>query len=125
MYTLSISRDLIAHHFLFGGDWGAENERHSHHYKIEVQLCGKVLNPHGYLVNIIEIEKNLNEIIAYFKDSMLNDLPEFKGLNPSIEHFSRIFCQKFIKKIKTKNLTTITTFIWENDIAWASFRQEL
>ena len=26
MYTVSVSRDFIANHYLVGGDWGSENE---------------------------------------------------------------------------------------------------
>jgi 6-pyruvoyltetrahydropterin/6-carboxytetrahydropterin synthase len=31
MYTVTITRDFVAQHFLIGGDWGAENQWHSHH----------------------------------------------------------------------------------------------
>ena len=38
MYTLAVQRDFVAQHYLIGGDWGAENFWHSHHYRLEVQL---------------------------------------------------------------------------------------
>ena len=38
MYTVSVKHDLIARHYLIGGDWGAENDLHSHHYVIEVRV---------------------------------------------------------------------------------------
>jgi len=50
MYTVTITRDFVAQHFLIGGDWGAENQWHSHHYKAEVRLEGATLDQHGYLV---------------------------------------------------------------------------
>jgi hypothetical protein len=34
MYTVAVKRDFIASHFLVGGDWGSENERHAHHYVV-------------------------------------------------------------------------------------------
>ncbi|RQW02823.1 MAG: 6-carboxytetrahydropterin synthase, partial [Calditrichaeota bacterium] len=40
MYTVTVIRDFISRHFLIGGDWGAENDLHSHHYKIELMLEG-------------------------------------------------------------------------------------
>ena len=43
MYTVAVRRDFIAQHYLIGGDWGAENELHSHHYQAEVQLEGAEL----------------------------------------------------------------------------------
>ncbi len=125
MYTVAVKRDFVAQHFLIGGDWGAEKDWHSHHYYVEVQLEGKSLDQHGYLVNIVDIEENLEKYVAYFKDKTLNDLPEFEGLNPSIEHFSRIFCILLADSIRASNLSTITIKIWENEIAWASYWMSL
>jgi len=124
MYTVAVSRDFVAQHFLIGGDWGAENEPHSHHYRVEVQLEGASLDAHGYLVDIVDIETQLEALVAHYRDQTLNDLPEFQGLNPSIEHFSRIFCRSLSDRIQAPNLSTITLKMWENEIAWAAYRQQ-
>jgi 6-pyruvoyltetrahydropterin/6-carboxytetrahydropterin synthase len=131
MYTVAVKRDFIAQHYLIGGDWGAENEWHSHHYFVEVQLHGRLLDKHGYLVDIVDIELHLDALVALYQDKTLNDLPEFTGthageeLNPSIEHFSRIFCEQLAGRIKAGTLTAITLKIWENDIAWASYQMAI
>lgn len=124
MYTVAVKRDFVAQHFLIGGDWGAENERHSHHYQVEVQLEGITLDEHGYLVDIVDIEMHLEALVAHYRDRTLNDMPEFEGLNPSIEHFARIFCRALSARIRAPNLSAITLKIWENEIAWAAYRQE-
>jgi hypothetical protein len=41
-------------------------------------------------VDIVNVEHALNTLVANFRDQTLNDLPQFAGLNPSIEHFTRI-----------------------------------
>ncbi len=125
MYTVAVARDFVAQHFLIGGDWGPENEWHSHHYRVEVQLEGATLDQHGYMVDIVDIENHLDALVVHYRDKTLNELPEFKGLNPSIEHFARIFCQALAERIQAPNLGLITVKIWENDIAWAAYRQEL
>lgn len=125
MYTVAVKRDFVAQHFLIGGDWGAENFKHSHHYVVEVQLHGPSLDQHGYLVDIVDIEQNLNALAARFKDVLLNEQPEFAGLNPSIEHFSRIFWQQFVARLRAPNLHAVTIKLWENEIAWASFHGAL
>ena len=125
MYTVAVKRDFVAQHYLIGGDWGPENEWHSHHYYVEVQLHGDSLDQHGYLVDIVDIEENLDTLVAYYRDQTLNDLPEFERLNPSIEHFSRILCHQLVDRIQASTLTAVTVKIWENEIAWASYRQEL
>ena len=125
MYTVAVKRDFIAQHFLLGGDWDAENHFHSHHYQVEMQLEGATLDRHGYLVDIVDIAANLDALIAHYRDKTLNELPEFAELNPSIEHFSRILCEAMAQRIKAVNLSAVTVKLWENEIAWASFRKEL
>jgi len=124
MYTVAVRRDFIAQHFLVGGDWGSENEQHSHHYYVEVQLEGANLDVHGYLVDIVDIETHLETLVDYYRDKTLNDLPEFEGLNPSIEHFACILCHALLGRIHALNLSAVTVKIWENEIAWAAYRQE-
>lgn len=124
-YTVAVKRDFVAQHYLIGGDWGPENDKHSHHYFVEVQLHGETLDQHGYLVDIVDIEHHLEALVAEYKDQTLNDLPQFAELNPSIEHFSRIFCHQLAERITAPNLSHITLKIWENEIAWASFRLAL
>jgi 6-pyruvoyltetrahydropterin/6-carboxytetrahydropterin synthase len=124
MYTVAVTRDFVAQHFLIGGDWGPENEWHSHHYRVEVQLEGAALDEHGYLVDIVDIEHHLEALVTHYRDKTLNELPEFAELNPSIEHFARILCQTLSERIQVANLSAVTVKIWENEIAWASYRQE-
>jgi 6-pyruvoyltetrahydropterin/6-carboxytetrahydropterin synthase len=123
-YTVAVQRDFVAQHFLFGGDWGAENELHSHHYKVELQLDGNRLDQHGYLVDIVDIEAGLDDLVSQYRDKALNNLPQFNELNPSIEHLSRIFCDQLSDRIRASNITAVTVKIWENEIAWAAFRRE-
>lgn len=124
MYTLGVKREFIARHFLIGGDWGPENFPNSHHYMLELQLRGKELDQHGYLVDIVEVEKHLDEVVNYYKDQMLNEKPEFAGLNPSIENFARILCTTFNERIKAENISTIKVVLWENEFAWTSYKLE-
>ncbi len=121
MYTLGVQRDFIARHFLIGGDWGSENYPNSHHYVLELQLKGSELDQHGYLVDIVDVEKHLNEIVDYYTDQMLNDKPEFAGLNPSIEHFARILATSLSERIKAPNISKLKVVLWENESAWAAY----
>ena len=125
MYTLAVTRDFIARHYLIGGDWGAENHPHAHHYVAEVNIEGRQLDKHGYLVDIVDVEASLGEILNYFRDALLNDKTEFAGLNPSIEHFSRILCEKLVATLKpAPGARAITVKLWENATCWAAYRHE-
>lgn len=124
MYTLSVRREFIARHYLIGGDWGPENFPNSHHYVLELQLEGHRLDRHGYLVDIVEVEKHLDEVTGYYREQMLNDKPEFEGLNPSLEHFARILATSLNEGLQADNLHALTVVLWENAAAWASYRIE-
>jgi len=121
MYKVAVRRDFIANHYLIGGDWGAENQLHAHHYLLELELAGDTLDGHGYLVDIVEIEACLNRLVEDYRDSTLNERAEFAGLNPSIEHFCRIACQRLSSEIGAPNIHLVTARLWENQIAWASY----
>jgi GTP cyclohydrolase II len=54
-------------------------------------------------------------------DTVEANLPEFAGLNPSIEHFTRIVCLTLAERLRIPNISAITVRIWENDIAWAAY----
>lgn len=125
MYTLAVRRSFVAQHFLVGGDWGAENYWHSHHYQLELQLEGETLDQHGYLVDIVNVERALNALVAEYRDKTLNDLLQFADLNPSIEHFTRIAAHELAPTVTAPNLAALTVRIWENEIAWASYRLAL
>ena len=121
MYTLSVQRNFVAQHALIGGDWGAENQRHSHHYVLELQLAGAELDRHGYLVDIVDVEKHLDTLVGRYRDAFLNDLPEFADINPSLEHFARISCSQLNDDIRAGNIQMVLVRLWENEIAWASY----
>jgi 6-pyruvoyltetrahydropterin/6-carboxytetrahydropterin synthase len=124
MYTVAVRRDFIARHALVGGDWGPENEPHAHHYVVEARLYGKSLDRHGYLLDICEVETRLDQLVEYYRNKTLNSLPEFKDLNPSIEHLARILCRALQKAINGDNLTALSIKIWENEAAWAEYRKD-
>jgi 6-pyruvoyltetrahydropterin/6-carboxytetrahydropterin synthase len=124
MYTLGVKRDFIARHFLIGGDWGPENFPNSHHYVLELQMSGSELDQHGYLVDIVDVEKQLDTIVNYYQEQMLNDKPEFEGLNPSIEHFARILTRTLSERINAENIAVVKVVLWENTSSWAAYELE-
>ena len=125
MYAVAVRRNFIANHYLTGGDWGPENERHAHHYVVETRLSGPELNHHGYLVDICEIEAALDAVVEDYRDKTLNRLAVFQGLNPSLEHFARIIWQAIAAQLQAANIKSMSVRIWENDIAWAAYTKDL
>jgi 6-pyruvoyltetrahydropterin/6-carboxytetrahydropterin synthase len=123
MYTVAVQRQFVSKHYLIGGEWGEENKLHAHRYRVEVQLSGDRLDEHGYLVDIVEIQAALEALVGQYRGQTLNELQEFTGLNPSIEHFSRIFTDKLLQRLNHSQLSIIRVKIWEADTAWAAYER--
>jgi 6-pyruvoyltetrahydropterin/6-carboxytetrahydropterin synthase len=121
MYRVAVRREFVAQHYLIGGDWGAENKRHSHQYRLELELEGADLDRHGYLVDIMEIEAAMDQQVAAYRDQTLNEMEAFKGLNPSLERFAHILCESLAKAVRHGNVGRVTVRLWENKDAWASY----
>jgi 6-pyruvoyltetrahydropterin/6-carboxytetrahydropterin synthase len=125
MYRLSVSRAFIAQHFLTVPDPGPEGEVHSHRFTVDVRLTTPELNEYGYVVDIDAVHAALDDLEARYRDALLNDLPEFEGLNPSVEHFARLFGDRFVEAVPTEGITSLTVRIHEDDDAWASHERSL
>ncbi len=111
--------------FLTGGDWGDENCEHSHAYELELRLTGSKLDRHNYLVDLLDIEKILDSVTGKYRDSLLNSFPGFKGLNPSLELFSRILADEISNQMHEENIESVEVKLWENEEAWASWTNKI
>lgn len=121
MYELGTQRDFIARHFLIGGDFGAENLEHSHPYRLEVILSAAELDGHGYLIDLLELERAVDHVLGLYRDQLLNELPAFRGLNPSLEHFARILWGALIEQWSDPRIE-LRVMLWENERDWAGYR---
>lgn len=129
-YSIGLLRDFVAQHYLVGGDWGRENARHSHHYRLEVVLEGDALDRHGYLTDISVVEPRLDALVARYRDEMLNDLPEFSAANPALERFAAILAERLGDHLAADpgargGVRGLTVKLWESDTAYATCRRTL
>ena len=123
MYTLGVRREFTARHYLVGGEFGAEGVEHHHRYQLEVVLEAESLNNHGFLVDIVEVDSHLDAVVEGVRDQTLNDLAPFAGLNPSIERLATIIHQDLRSRLSTAGLASLAVTVWEDEIAWTSYRE--
>jgi 6-pyruvoyltetrahydropterin/6-carboxytetrahydropterin synthase len=124
-YRVAVKGNLIAQHYLIGEAPESEKQPHSHRYAVEVQLEGFALNDQGYLVDIDDVERHLNELLGAYRDKTLNDLPEFRDVNPSIEHLARVLCTALLGRLTAPNIEALAIRVWESAHVWALCRQDL
>ncbi len=121
MYTLCLKRDFVARHFLTAAGSGREGLPHSHAYVVELRIRGEGLDGDGYLVDLREVERVLDRAVDLFRDRLLNDLPAFTGLNPSLERFCRVLAAEIAGSEGFSAPEGIEVRLWENEKAWASW----
>jgi 6-pyruvoyltetrahydropterin/6-carboxytetrahydropterin synthase len=125
MFRVAIKRPIKAFHSLIGGDWGRENEHHSHDYEVEIIVEGPELDRHGYLFDIAELRKHEERVHARYANANLNVLPEFAGQNPSVERFAKYFAEQLLEGLRLPGATDLTIKIWEDADTWASYRTRM
>lgn len=123
MYTVTVTREFEARHALTVPDPGPEGEPHAHRYGLELRLRGEALNEYGYLVDIDDVASALDRVTDRYRDAMLNDLPEFEGRNPSLEHFARILCDRLLDAVEAPAVDAATVRLHEDDVAWAAYER--
>ena len=121
---MAFKKEFIAQHFLIGGDWGDENYPHSHHFKLELIVQSDQLDQHGYVIDLVHFENLLNDVLAKYRDKLLNDCEAFQDLNPSIENFCRILSDHLCLDLDVSRLRSLEVKLWEDANAWSSFTKE-
>ncbi|TQQ80028.1 6-carboxytetrahydropterin synthase [Halonotius terrestris] len=125
MYAVSVSRAFVAQHYLTVPNPGPEGELHSHQFTAEVTFRGPALGEYGYLVDIDAVIEAVEATVDSFRDETLNDLPAFEGLNPSAEHFARIFGDRLSDRLDPEPATELEIALQEDDVATVSHTREL
>jgi len=123
MYTLAIQRAFIAQHY-HTAEWDDQKKLKSFRYKVELMIESDELDHQGYIVDFDELGVQFDGVIDEFRDQTLSELPDFDGLNPSVEHFCRILCEKMDDALYAPNVTAISMKLWEGDNVWAAYDLE-
>lgn len=121
MYTVTVLSEFVAQHFLTVPDPGPEGEPHSHNYEVELEFRGPELNEYDYLVDIDDVEGAIDRLADRYRDTLLNDLPEFEGHNPSVERFARVVWKRVAALIDDDTVAELAVRIWEDGQAYAAY----
>jgi 6-pyruvoyltetrahydropterin/6-carboxytetrahydropterin synthase len=120
VFTVAVRQRFEARHALLGAT-GPEASPHAHHYLFELVLEGPALGPDGYLVDIDLVKRTMSGLVERHAGRMLNDVPELRGLNPSLEEFAKLLWAGATAALARANLTRVRVVLWEDDQAWAAY----
>ena len=119
MFELVIETDFSAAHNL--REYKGQCEKlHGHNWKVQVVLKAEKLDNLGMVMDFRDAKKIIGEILNKFDHTYLNDLPDFKVLNPTTENLSKILYTELKsdlpKGVKVDRVTT-----WESDRCGATY----
>jgi len=122
MYELIVEADFAAAHRLRGYQGACEN-LHGHNWRVEVTLAGDRLNDLGMLVDFREVKRILAEVLERFDHTLLNDLEEFRRVNPTTENLARILYESCSARlppgVRVRNVA-----VWESPGCGARYTGE-
>ncbi|MCO5248582.1 MAG: 6-carboxytetrahydropterin synthase [Chitinophagales bacterium] len=89
---------------------------HGHNYTLVLKLIGEVNPETGFVINLTELKKIINdEIIERFDHKNLNlDCPEFENLNPTAENISIVIYRLLSQRLDMKKYK-ISIRLYETD----------
>jgi 6-pyruvoyl-tetrahydropterin synthase len=125
VFSTGVTRPLRARHFLVG-DFGDESVPHSHPYRVELICSSPGLDANGFSTDIAVMEEVLEAVLAEIDDVMLNELPFFQGRQSSLENLTLYLVAEIRARLARASAEPdepIEIRIWENDSAWAGYRE--
>jgi len=121
MFTVTVLEEFVAQHYLTVPNPGPEGVPHSHHYEVELEFRGPELNQYDYLVDIDDVEAAIEGLLDRYEDTMLNDLPEFEGYNPSVERFAAVVWERVTDEVTDETVEEVAVTVWEDSEAYAAY----
>lgn len=88
MYKLSVTDSFSAAHRLCGYE-GACSNLHGHNWKVRVGLQASELDDIGMAMDFGAIKQLLQDILQELDHAYLNELSDFRELNPTSENLAR------------------------------------
>jgi 6-pyruvoyltetrahydropterin/6-carboxytetrahydropterin synthase len=122
LYDVTIKKVFSAAHKL-AEIGGACEKLHGHNFTVEVTLTSEGLNREGLVIDFRDLKGWLGEILDGLDHKCLNELPEFKELNPSAEHIARFIHDRLKAKIPQGVLSISNVTVWESENARVTYKE--
>ncbi len=114
MFEVTVRDSIASAHQLHGYD-GPCKDMHGHTWKVEMVITGNTLDDVGLLADFKVLKAKLKEVLMPLDHVVLNDLPAFKGLNPSTENLARLIYRTLVTNCAPLRLKQVQ--VWESDAA--------
>ena len=121
VYTVSVQAHYDSAHFL--ENYKGKCERlHGHRYVVEVAVQAAELNEAGIAFDFVDLKRELRALADYLDHELLNELPEFDGVETSAENQARFFYDELKKRLPEAQARGLQyARVWETPTQWAQY----
>ncbi len=119
MYELRVQSEFAAAHYLREYEGKCEN-LHGHNWKIEVTFRSPNLDRAGMVMDFKHARSIIADVIEAYDHKYLNDVPDFKAVNPTTENLSRILYKAIGARLPA-GITVARVTCWESDHCGSSY----
>jgi len=99
MFIISYETQFQASHFVRGYKEKGE-PLHEHNWRVEVRLRKKETDETGIAFDFEDLKKETENIVSSLKEKNLNELEDFKIMNPTTENLAKWFHDGLQKRLK-------------------------
>lgn len=121
MYELIITDHFSSAHYLREYEGACEN-LHGHTWNVEIAIGSDKVNKIGLVVDFKELKDDLKRIVERWDHICLNDLPEFKDMNPSTENMARWLYKEFQRNLP-QDVHMKYSRVWESNSASVKYTE--
>jgi 6-pyruvoyltetrahydropterin/6-carboxytetrahydropterin synthase len=120
MFRVTITKSFSAAHVLkeVGGKC---EELHGHNFRVDVTVSSRKLNEGDILIDFRVLKGWTAEILEDLDHKYLNDLPQFKGVNPTSEIVAKHIFDRLSGKAKPLKIKVEEVTVWESDNARVAY----
>jgi len=122
MYEIKIKTDFAAAHCL--REVGGKCESlHGHNFTVEVAVESEALDKLGMVIDFRILKTKTQAVLQALDHRYLNELPLFKGKNPSSENLASYIFEELARQIDQQGYWVSWVAVWESETSRATYRR--
>ena len=122
MYRVSIERHIDAAHYLREYQGKCE-ALHGHRYRIIVTVEAKKLDEIGLAYDFTVLKRNLDDILARYDHTCINDIQPFDRINASSENIAAAIYGELREKLPS-SIALDSIEVWESPLTGVTYRPD-
>jgi 6-pyruvoyltetrahydropterin/6-carboxytetrahydropterin synthase len=123
MYEIAVESHFDAAHFL--REYGGKCEAlHGHRFRVVARVRANTLDRTGLAYDFTHLKRHLNDILASFDHTCLNEVKPFDEINPSSENLAAAVYEKLKIALSGAPVSLSSIEVWESPQSWVTYHPD-